>query len=263
MIQNSERASTHSETGKFSERFITTLRNAETVVAFTGAGMSAESGVPTFRGEDGIWKKFKPEELANVDAFMGNPDLVWEWYRHRKLLISECLPNAGHSALAGMESMYREFVIITQNIDNLHRRAGSRTIYELHGNIERNYCIGCGERFANSAILDQESAPRCPSCKGLIRPDVVWFGEELPVNAWSASVAAAERADLFFVIGTSAIVYPAASLPMIAKRAGAYVVEINIEPTDLSSYADEIILGRAGELLPLIRECCRNISLTD
>ena len=226
--------------------------NAESVAVLTGAGISAESGVPTFRGNDGLWKKFKPEELANFDAFMKNPDLVWEWYRHRKQVISTIQPNAGHYALVEMEKMYKKFAVITQNIDNLHYRAGSKTVYELHGNINRNYCIGCGKPYANEDILqpDQDKTPRCSSCKGLIRPDVVWFGEMLPVDAWNSSVTAAERSDVFFSVGTSAIVYPAASLPMIARRSGAFTVEINIEPTDLSSTADEVILGKSGEILP-------------
>lgn len=230
----------------------TRLRTAENVVAFSGAGISSESGVPTFRGTDGIWSKFKPEELANFDAFMSNPELVWEWYRHRKEIISRVQPNAAHRALARMEQIYRRFAVITQNIDNLHQRAGSRTVHELHGNIERNYCTGCGKYYSNDFILAQERAPRCPSCNGLIRPDVVWFGELLPEDAWKASVAAAETAQVFFVIGTSAVVYPAASLPSIAKRSGAYVVEINIETTEFSMKADEVLLGKAGEVLPAL-----------
>ena len=239
-----------------SQRLIAKLRQADAVATFTGAGMSAESGVPTFRGEDGIWKKFKPEELANFDAFMRNPDLVWEWYNHRKKLIADIQPNAGHRALAEMEKHHRRFSIITQNIDNLHRRAGSTTIYELHGNIERNYCIGCGKYFTNEEILSQQQVPRCSFCKNLIRPDVVWFGENLPEDEWNESVKAAEHADLFFSIGTSGVVFPAASLPAIAKKSGAYVVEINIEPTDLTPKADEVLLGKAGVILPQLMRTC-------
>ena len=237
-----------------SEKLLLKLNPADNVVVLTGAGMSAESGVSTFRGEDGIWKKFKPEELANFDAFIRNPDLVWEWYKHRKQVISTIQPNAGHYALAEMEHRHKRFTIITQNIDNLHRRAGSTSINELHGNIERNYCIGCGKYFPNGEILRQDHTPRCTSCNGLVRPDVVWFGESLPVDEWNASVEAAGRADVFFSIGTSAIVYPAASLPTIAKKAGAYLVEINIERTDLSWQADEVLLGKSGKILPRIVE---------
>ena len=236
----------------FSEQLLTKLRTAESVVAFSGAGISSESGVPTFRGTDGIWSKFKPEELANFDAFMRNPELVWEWYRHRREIISRVQPNPAHYALARMEQVYRRFAVITQNIDNLHQRAGSKIVHELHGNMERNYCTGCGKYYTNEVILTQEQAPRCPSCNGLIRPDVVWFGEFLPEAAWKASAAAAERAEVFLVIGTSAVVYPAASLPSIAKRSGAYVVEMNIEPTEFSMKADEVLLGKAGEVLPAL-----------
>lgn len=236
----------------FSSRLISTLKTAEYVTAFTGAGVSAESGVPTFRGDDGIWKKFKPEELANFDAFIRNPDLVWEWYKARKQIIATIQPNAGHYALAELEKQYKHFAVITQNIDNLHRRAGSTVVHELHGNIERNYCLGCGSWYSNEEIFRQEGAPRCDSCSGLIRPDVVWFGELLPLDAWEASVAAAERADVFFSIGTSGIVYPAASLPTMAKRASAYLVEINPEPTPLTDIADEFISGKSGEVLPAL-----------
>ncbi len=234
------------------------LQSAKRVVVFTGAGISAESGVPTFRGEDGIWKKMKPEELANFDAFIRNTELVWDWYKHRKRIIENIQPNAGHVAIAGMEQLFKRVEVITQNIDNLHRRAGSTIVHELHGNIERNYCIGCGRTFSNEEIFEQEQIPRCPSCKGLIRPDVVWFGEMLPQDAWSASVSAAEFADIFFVVGTSAVVYPAASLPTIAKRSGAFVVEVNIEPTDFSTYADEVLIGKSGEILPEIITKCKN-----
>src|SRR5713101_566579 len=211
-----------------SEHLISRLKSAENVAVFTGAGISAESGVPTFRGDEGIWKKFKPEELANFDAFMRNPELVWEWYKQRKQVIASIQPNAGHFALAAMEQLHNHFSIITQNIDNLHRRAGSKAVYELHGNIERNYCIACGTYFTDEQIFEQTRAPRCPSCKGLIRPDVVWFGELLPADAWNASIEAAKRADVFLSVGTSAVVYPAASLPTMAKKAGAYLVEINV-----------------------------------
>ena len=234
----------------FSEKLISKLKDAENVTVLTGAGISAESGVPTFRGDDGIWKKFKAEELASFDAFIRNPDLVWEWYKHRKQIIASVQPNAAHFALAEMEQRHKRVVVVTQNIDNLHRRAGSRTVYELHGNIDRNYCIACGTGASNEEILRQEHAPRCVSCNGLIRPDVVWFGELLPVDVWNTSVEATEQADVFFSIGTTAIVYPAASLPTIAKKTGAYLVEINIERTDLSREADEVLIGKAGEILP-------------
>lgn len=234
----------------FSTTFLDKLRSAESVAVFTGAGVSVESGVPTFRGDDGIWKKFKPEDLANFDAFIRNPELVWEWYKQRKQIIATIQPNPGHCALAQLERYYKNFAVITQNIDNLHRRAGSTTVYELHGNIERNYCISCRKQFSNEEILRGENAPRCDRCGGLIRPDVVWFGELLPTDAWEEAEKAARRADVFFSIGTSGVVYPAASLPQIAKRAGAYLVEINPEPTPLTDFADEFLMGKSGEILP-------------
>jgi len=154
-----------------------------------------------------------------------------------------------------MEKRHEHFAIITQNIDNLHRRAGSKSVYELHGNIERNYCIDCRKSYSNEEIIKQEKAPRC-TCSGLIRPDVVWFGEFLPQDQWNAGETAAERAEVFFSVGTSAVVYPAASLPMIAKRAGAYMVEINLERTELSHQADEVLLGKSGEILPKLLDAC-------
>jgi NAD-dependent deacetylase len=238
----------------YSERLLRKLVQAEWVTAFTGAGVSAESGVPTFRGADGIWARFKPEELANMDAFMRNPALVWEWYAHRKRVIADVQPNPGHAALVRMEQLYPEFALITQNIDNLHRRAGNTRIYELHGNIERNYCIGCGKQYSNSEILAQSGVPRCTDCGKAVRPDVVWFGEQLPAVEWEHSVRAAQSAEVFLSVGTSGIVYPAASLPQIAKRSGAYLVEINPEPTPLTDMTDEFLPGLSGTILPLLVE---------
>lgn len=234
----------------FSEKLISKLKSAKTVAAFTGAGISAESGVPTFRGEEGLWKKFKPEELANLDAFIKNPELVWEWYKYRKQIIAKIKPNPGHIALAEMENMFEHFTVITQNVDNLHRKAGSKNIFELHGNIERNYCIECRKDVPDEIILNTPEVPRCNVCSGLIRPDVVWFGEYLPADQWDGSEKAALSAEVFFSIGTSGIVYPAALLPQMAKRNGAYLVEINPEPTPLTDIVDEFLMGKSGEILP-------------
>lgn len=235
---------------KFSEQLIALLQSAESICVLTGAGISAESGVPTFRGEEGLWKKFRPEELANFDAFIRNPKLVWEWYRYRRKLIHEVKPNPGHHALVDLERVARDFTLVTQNIDNLHRRAGSKSVVELHGNIERAYCIECGEAAAGTEMENLSGVPKCRMCNGIVRPDVVWFGENLPVEAFSKAEAAARRCELFFSIGTSAVVYPAASLPFTALNSGAYVVEINRESTDLSSRANETLFGNAGEILP-------------
>lgn len=234
---------------KIPEQIVRHLRSATSVVAFTGAGMSAESGVPTFRGNEGIWKKFKPEELASLDAFLRNPDMVWEWYAARKRVITEVQPNAGHRALVELESFFPHVAIVTQNIDNLHRRAGSKTVYELHGNIQRNYCITCGKNYDNEFVLGGSAIPHC-TCGGLIRPDVVWFGELLPEDEWNGALDACRNADVLLSIGTSGIVYPAAGLPFEAKRHGAFLVEINPEPTPLTDFADAFLAGKAGELLP-------------
>lgn len=225
------------------------------VAVLTGAGISAESGVPTFRGEKGLWRKFRPEELANVDAFMANPDLVWGWYQHRREIINGVEPNPGHHALARLEKKTSDFSLITQNVDGLHRRSGSENILELHGNIQRNKCIRCGKMYDQLPDEDLESVPEC-ECGGKIRPDVVWFGEMLPQDVIRRAFEAAERSVLFFSIGTSALVQPAASLPIAAKRSGAYLVEINVEPTMLTSLTDEFFEGKSGEILPAIIEEC-------
>jgi len=234
----------------FSQKIIEHLRNADSVSVLTGAGISAESGVPTFRGEEGLWKRFRPEELANFQAFIRNPNLVWEWYSYRRKLIHEVKPNPGHRALVDLERRVSDFTLVTQNVDNLHSRAGSKNVLELHGNIERSYCIDC-RKDAPDALLDAtQGAPRCDACGGLIRPDVVWFGEMLPVGIFAKAEAAARRCQVFLSIGTSSVVYPAASLPVTALEHGAYVVEINREETELSSRAHETLLGQSGVILP-------------
>ncbi len=199
----------------------------------------------------------RPEELASMEGFMRNPALVWEWYAHRKKIMAEVRPNAGHVALARMESLFPSFAVVTQNIDNLHRRAGSNRVYELHGNIERNYCMACGTPYGNAEVLRMEGIPACTRCGGRIRPDVVWFGEPLPDEEWDHAVAAAGSADICFSIGTSAVVYPAAQIPIIARRGGAFLVEVNPERTDLTTFADEFLQGSAGEILPEVEKVAR------
>lgn len=233
-----------------SATLISRLSNAQSVCVLTGAGVSAESGVPTFRGAEGLWSKFKPEELANFNAFIRNPALVWEWYSYRKKVIKEVQPNPAHYALVELEQRIPNFTLVTQNVDGLHRRAGSKRILELHGNIERSYCIDC-RASADDILLDEsQEPPRCKHCGGLLRPDVVWFGEMLPAGVFEQALGAARRCDVFLCLGTSAVVYPAASLPFEALEQGAYVVEINQEYTDLSSRVQEAILGKAGIILP-------------
>ena len=237
------------------EKLIKRLQAAKSVAVLTGAGVSAESGVATFRGENGIWKKFRPEEMANVDAFIRNPDLVWEWYQYRRQLIEETKPNPGHFALVEMEKRYEDFLLITQNVDGLHQRAGSQKVVELHGNILRNRCIECNKIYSELTLDDSKKvAPKCRNCGGLIRPDVVWFGEMLPEAAIAAANQAAAECEVFFSVGTSAVVYPAAALPGIAKSHGSFIVEINPEPTPVSAFADVTIFEKSGVALPKIIE---------
>ncbi len=235
---------------KISDILRSVIANARSVCVLTGAGISAESGVPTFRGVDGLWSKFKPEELASFDAFIKNPTLVWEWYQYRRTVMKSVEPNAGHKTLVELERLVEGFTLVTQNVDNLHQRAGSTRVLELHGNITRSYCIDCGTFADDVQVGEEKSAPRCAKCGGLIRPDVVWFGELLPYETFRQAELAAERCGLFLCIGTSGVVYPAASLPLLARRSGAYAVEINQEYTDLSASMNETLLGSAGSILP-------------
>ena len=238
----------------FTDKLIQLMQSDIKVCVLTGAGVSAESGVPTFRGEHGLWKKFRPEELANVDAFLNNPELVLAWYQHRRDLIDNIEPNPGHYSLAKMEQHYTDFTLVTQNVDGLHRRAGSR---RTSTNCTVTYCVtnasNAGQQIERVDFVEGEELPRC-QCGGMIRPDVVWFGEMLPEKAIGDAVEKSSEAELFFSIGTSAIVYPAAALPLTAQRSGAYLVEINVEKTELSRTADEVLLGPSGEILPKLLE---------
>jgi len=236
----------------FPESFIERLRQARKIVALTGAGISAESGLATFRdAQTGLWSKFKPEELATAEAFQRDPKFVQDWYAWRRQNALSAKPNAGHLALAEMEQHVPEFLLVTQNVDGLHQRAGSRQMVELHGNIHRFRCFenNCaGEHF-------EIENGRCRACGGYLRPAVVWFGEMLPLDAIETAVEAAENCDVFFSIGTSSVVYPAADLWRRAKNNGAIVLEINKDPTPLTPLADYSFLGPAGEILPaLVRQ---------
>ncbi len=239
----------------FNEEFIEKLKKAKSLLFFTGAGISAESGIPTFRGDEGLWKKFKPEELANFNAFIRNPDMVWEWYQYRRKIINEAEPNAAHITIKELEKFF-EVNVVTQNVDNLHGRAGSKNIYELHGNIERNFCIDC-KTFYNKDFIFENEVPKCEKCGGLIRPDVVWFGENLPQDVFQQAEEKAKKADICFVVGTSAVVYPAAYIPITAKEYGAYLVEINIQPTEITNSVDLSILGKSGKVLPEILDAIK------
>jgi NAD-dependent deacetylase len=231
---------------------IDALRRARHVAALTGAGISAESGVPTFRdAQTGLWAQYRPEDLATPQAFRRDPRLVWDWYEWRRGLVRQAAPNPGHVALARLEDRLPRVSVITQNVDGLHHRAGSTRVIELHGNIQRTICFECG-RQVESWAGDERRPPHCPACDGLLRPDVVWFGEMLPRAALAAAYEAAQQCDLFFSIGTSGLVEPAASLPFEALRAGAVVVEINPQATLLSSHATYVLRGPSGVILPAL-----------
>ncbi len=202
--------------------------------------------------------KLKPEELASFSAFMKNPDMVWEWYQYRRKVVEESKPNNGHLAIAEFEKFYKVNVV-TQNVDNLHARAGSTDIEELHGSIIRNFCIDCNTFYEHQDFMFDDKVPRCPKCNGLIRPDVVWFGENLRGNAFPNSENKAKYCDICFIIGTSAIVYPAVYIPMTAKHYGAYLVEVNIEPTEITYQVDYSIMGKSGEILPEILELAKSL----
>lgn len=226
---------------------------ARRVACLTGAGISAESGVPTFRGGAGtaIWEwRGRPfTELSSAELLAADPKLVWEWFEYRRGLMKAVRPNPGHAALAAWEKRFEEVTVATQNIDGLHAAAGSTRVLELHGNLWRGRCLACGRRRDLPETPLREIPPLCP-CGSPLRPDVVLFGETLPEGVYDRALEAAEACDLFFVVGTSAVVYPAALLPMAAKRAGAFVVEVNPEETELSGRLDASIFGKAGEVLP-------------
>jgi NAD-dependent deacetylase len=225
------------------------LAQASSVAVLTGAGISAESGVPTFRGGGGLWKNYKPEELATPEAFARDPRLVWEWYDSRRQLIAKAEPNAAHRALVEIEKRKPRFTLITQNVDGLHDLAGSGKILKLHGDIWRMLCTSCGANFPNRRVPLPKVPPHC-ACGGMARPGVVWFGEALPEGMMKEAEHAVAAAQVFLVIGTSAVVYPAAGLIPFARQAGAKVIEINPEETAWSATADCALHGLAGEWLP-------------
>ena len=229
---------------------IVALRDSQNVVALTGSGVSAESGVPTFReAQTGLWERYDPQQLATPEAFDRDPRLVWEWYEWRRKLVSAAEPNPGHLALAELERRTPSFTLITQNVDGLHQRAGSREVIELHGNILRSKCSREGV-LAEPEDGDESVPPRCPRCGANLRPDVVWFGEMLPPGALDAASEAARGCDLFLSVGTSSLVYPAAALPYEALETGATLVEINPNATPLTPHADYSLRGGAGLVLP-------------
>lgn len=235
---------------KVDDDLISVLRQAGSVAVLTGAGVSKESGIPTFReAQTGLWAQYDPTELATPGAFLRDPKLVWEWYQWRRELVGAAEPNPGHFALAEMETKIPEFTLITQNIDSLHHKAGSKNMIELHGNIARTKCFD-NHHIVESWEETEDPPPKCPQCGSLLRPDVVWFNESLPTGALETFFQIAQSAAVFFSVGTSALVQPAASLPLAAKRAGAVLVEINPDETPITQYANFVLQGASGEILP-------------
>lgn len=229
---------------------VAALNGARRVVVLTGAGVSAESGVPTFReAQTGLWAQFRPEDLATPGAFRRQPKLVWEWYAWRRELVARAEPNPAHYALVDLERAVPQFTLITQNVDGLHQRAGSRAVIELHGNLARTKCSVEGTLVA-AWPETAEVPPRCPQCGARLRPDVVWFEESLPEEALAQAYASSAACDLFLSVGTSTVVYPAAELPFRALAAGAMVVEINPDATPLTPRAHHVLAGAAGKVLP-------------
>ncbi len=227
------------------------LSTARSVTVLTGAGISADSGVPTFRGADGLWRNFRAEDLATPEAFARDPRLVWEWYNWRRELIATKRPNPAHEAVAQMEQQFERFWLITQNVDGLHRDAGSRRLSEIHGNIWMVRCTQC-RRVTENRDVPITILPLCSHCNGLLRPHIVWFGEALAEQDLEASEAALQASDLCLIIGTSGLVYPAAGFGSIAKQAGAFVVEINLDATAQSGLVDAALQGRAKDIVPLL-----------
>lgn len=231
---------------------IAALRSARRVAVLTGAGISAESGIPTFReAQTGLWSRYHPEDLATPEAFQRNPQLVWEWYVWRRQLVVRAQPNPGHRALVTLQAHVPQWALITQNVDGLHQRAGSAGVIELHGSLTRYVC----STHRHPVVLEMPALgmpPRCPQCGGLVRPDVVWFGESLPPAALEAAYAAAASCDVFLSVGTSAVVQPAASLPLEAQVHGALTVEINPGETPLSRRLNLVLRGAAGQVLPVL-----------
>jgi NAD-dependent deacetylase len=222
---------------------------ASSVAVLTGAGISAESGIPTFRGPGGLWREYRAEDLATPEAFARDPKLLWEWYDWRRGIISQTQPNAGHTALVEIEKRAKNFTLITQNVDGLHDLAGSRNVLKVHGDIWTVRCSVCARERQDRRLSIPDLPPRCV-CGALERPGVVWFGEALPQDVWRCAEEAARQASVFLVVGTSAIVYPAAGLVNVARSAGARVVEINVAETPVSGIVDASLRGPAAEILP-------------
>lgn len=229
------------------------LRAAKSVCVLSGAGVSAESGVPTFRASDGLWEGHRIEDVASPDGWDRDPALVWQFYNARRANVRTVRPNPGHLALLELERRWGEnFTLVTQNVDGLHLEAGSRRVLEIHGSLRQTRCTAC-HAVANRGLEPLGDAPECPNCHGRLRPHIVWFGEGLPDDVWGAAMVAAHECDVLIVAGTSAVVHPAASLIPIAKRhkaVPAKVIEVNLTRTEASAYADVGLYGPSGVMLP-------------
>ena len=241
------------------------LRSVRYLVIFTGAGVSRESGIPTFReAQTGLWEQYNPEDLATPAAFRRNPELVWNWYGYRQDMVESIQPNLGHRALAALEQLIPRVVVLTQNIDGLHRAAGSSDVVELHGNLLRAKCStdcrGAPTIVDVSTLPDRDAAPpRCPYCGSFLRPDIVWFGEVLPEDALDRASRVSAECDAMLVVGTSGVVFPAAAIPIIASEAGAPIIEVNPEPSGITPLADVYLGGPGGEVLPELLAAVRGL----
>lgn len=239
---------------QFIEEAARVLTEAQSVLCLTGAGVSAESGIATFRdAQTGLWANFDPQTLASQAGFAADPGLVWRWYMERLSAVEQSQPNPGHYALAALAQRVERLTLVTQNIDDLHERAGSEGVLHIHGQITKFRCNRCRERVALSTqTRSHHEPPQCVVCQDRVRPDVVWFGENLPARVLDAAWRAAERCDVVLVVGTSGVVYPAAQLPFVAKQQGATLIDVNPDCTPISEVADLFLQGSSGEVLPQV-----------
>jgi NAD-dependent deacetylase len=238
------------------------LNIAKQVAVFSGAGVSAESGVPTFRASDGLWEGHRIEDVATPEGFENDPDLVWAFYNARRENVGNVKPNAGHTAIADLEKLVDRVTVATQNVDGLHLVAGSTTVHELHGSLRETRCLSCGV-VKNRGLEVLGPRPKCPVCDGQLRPNIVWFGESLPRKTWAAAEEAVTSCDALFVVGTSAVVYPAAGLISLAKSVGAAIIEVNLTQTNASGYTDIGLYGPSGVVLPKVVERLRKLRSTE
>lgn len=240
------------------KRAVKDLLDSQKTIALTGAGISVESGIPDFRSAGGLWSKYDPEEYAHISAFRSNPEKIWHMIKEMMELVLGAEPNPAHSALAELEQMDLLSSVITQNVDGLHQRGGSKEVIEFHGSNQWLVCLQCGYRQEAASFSFEDIPPRCPQCSSILKPDVVFFGEPIPGEAQARAFEEARTCDVVLVVGTSAVVYPAAGIPTLAKQNRAKIVEINTEPTALTGYiSDYLIQGPAGQILPKIVEEAR------